>query len=59
MESLCSYCQLKGPVCDHLKELMKIQLAGAGIDGSKLCPLLLGLSGEKEENKKGVTQCKE
>jgi len=54
MGSLCDYCQLKGPMCDHLKELIKIQLANTGIDGSKLCPLLLSLPSQKKEVVKKV-----
>lgn len=42
---LCNYCPLKGPMCDHLKEIMKIQLGNTGIDGSKLCPLLVATAG--------------
>ena len=38
---LCDSCFLKGPICAHLKEIMKLQLANTGIDGSKLCPLLI------------------
>ena len=42
---LCGSCLLKGGMCAHLKEIMKIQLGNTGIDGSKLCPLLIAAAG--------------
>jgi len=46
--NLCNYCSLKGEMCTCLKEIMKIQLKNTGVDGSKLCPLLIASIGGEQ-----------
>jgi len=54
----CGYCPLKGPMCTHLKEIMKLQLVNTGIDGSKLCPLLIAGAGiVLSKPKKEASKC--
>lgn len=38
---ICADCSMKDGLCLHLKQLMKVALAGTLIDGSKLCPLII------------------
>jgi len=58
----CGYCPLKGPMCTHLKEIMKLGLQNTGIDGSKLCPLLIAgvgmvLPKPDEEKEANLEKC--
>jgi len=50
--TFCDHCLLKNGICPHLKELMKESLKHTGIDGAKLCPLLLAAANSKEETPK-------
>lgn len=37
----CSKCVIRGESCQRIKNVLHKELQGTGVDGSRLCPLMI------------------